>query len=261
MAFVKHLKEALRPAVDLIYPPRCPICGAAIAEQNGLCSDCWSDLVIPGKPACKTCQRPFGAGVIVQDGAQCAPCMAKPPRHDGIAAGTLYNDASRRLILSFKHGKRIALADMLSKLMVARLPELEGEWLFIPVPLHRTRLWTRGFNQSALLARNISKMTEQPLLVDGLIRTKRTKALGGLGKRARERMLQGSMVVSRSRKAAISGANIVLVDDVFTSGATSDACVRALKQGGANKVLICCFARVLDEALSIRQLESETPEV
>ncbi|WP_328598413.1 ComF family protein [Pontixanthobacter gangjinensis] len=187
--------------------------------------------------------------------------MAHPPRHDGIASATVYNDTSRKLILSFKHGKRIALANMLSKLMAARLPELEGEWLFIPVPLHRTRLWSRGFNQSALLARQIAKIAKCPLLVDGLIRTKRTKALGGLGKKARERMLQGSMVISRSRKSSIIGANIVLVDDVFTSGATSDACVKALRQGGANKVLICCFARVLDEELSVRRPERETPEV
>lgn len=106
---------------------------------------CWAELVIPGEPACGSCQRPFGSTAVL-DGAVCAPCLADPPRHDGIAAATLYNDASRKLVLAFKHGRRIALAPMLAKMAAARLPELEGNWLVVPVPLHRWRLWRRGFN-------------------------------------------------------------------------------------------------------------------
>src|SRR5690606_32568346 len=83
--------EAFAPLVDLVYPPRCPLCGEAIAAQDGLCGGCWAELVIPGEPACVTCQRPFGADAV-EPGAICAPCLANPPRHDGIAAGTLYNE-------------------------------------------------------------------------------------------------------------------------------------------------------------------------
>ena len=240
--------EAFAPLVDLVYPPRCPSCGEAIAAQDGLCGACWAELVIPSEPACVTCQRPFAADAV-EPGAICAPCLANPPRHDGIAAGTLYNEASRKLILAFKHGRRIALAPMLARLAAARLPELGGEWLVVPVPLHRWRLWRRGFNQSALLAREIAGLRGQSLLVDALLRRKRTLTLGGLGRTARARALSGAIAVNPRRRHELAGKPIVLVDDVMTSGATSDACVRALKRAGASKVVVACFARVLEEAL------------
>jgi len=241
------LLEPVAPLIDLIYPPRCPLCGEGLAAQGGLCAACWQDLAIPGEPACALCQRPFGDGM--PEGTVCAPCLAEPPRHDGIAAGTLYNDASRKLVLAFKHGRRIALAPLLARLVAARLPELEGEWLAVPVPLHRLRLWRRGFNQSALLAREIAPLSGARLLVDGLVRRKPTPVLGGLGRKARARALSGAIAVHPRRAARLRGARVLLVDDVMTSGATSDACVAALKRAGAERVVVACFARVLVEAL------------
>jgi ComF family protein len=193
------------------------------------------------------CQRPFSDSVT--DGAICAPCLAEAPQHNGIAAATLYNDASRRLVLAFKHGQRVALAPMLSRLMVPKLSEIDGEWLIIPVPLHRWRLWRRGFNQAALLAGEIAKARGASLLVDGLVRRKPTPMLGGLGRKARARALSGAISINPKRSDALRGSKVVLVDDVLTSGATSHACVSALKRAGAAKVVIACFARVLDEAL------------
>ena len=241
------LRQALAPVIDLVYPPRCPLCGAGLATQEGLCGACWAELAIPGEPACATCQRPFGRGI--PDGSICAPCLANPPRHDGIAAGTLYNEASRKLVLAFKHGRRIALARLLAGLVAARLPPLEGEWLAVPVPLHRRRLWQRGFNQSALLAIELSKRSGAGVLVDGLVRRRPTPTLGGLGRKARARALAGAIAVNPRRAPELKGAQVLLVDDVMTSGATSDACVSALKRAGAQRVVVACFARVLDEAL------------
>jgi len=152
--------RALAPLVDLIFSPRCPLCGGALARHGGLCVECWSGLVHPGEPCCSLCQRPLpdriaqqgvDAALAMADAAQgqwvCAPCMAEPPHHEGIAAATLYNAASRHLVLGFKHGRRIAFADLMVRLMVPRLPLLDGTWLVVPVPLHRWRLWRRGFNQ------------------------------------------------------------------------------------------------------------------
>lgn len=237
----------LAPVVDLVFPPRCPLCGEGLAAQAGLCAACWGELVIPGEPSCAACQRPFGEGVPA--GTLCAPCLADPPRHDGIAAGTLYTDASRRLVLAFKHGGRIALAPMLARLMAARLGAVDESWLVVPVPLHRWRLWRRGFNQAALLGREVARERGARLLVDGLVRRKATPMLGGLGRKARARALSGAIGASPRHAAALKGSKVVLVDDVLTSGATTDACVSVLKRAGADKVVVCCFARVLDEAL------------
>jgi len=239
------LAEALSPLVDLVYPPRCPLCGAGLAAQSGLCSACWAGLVMPGEPSCRLCQRPFLGQA--PEGWTCAPCLAEPPRHDGIAAATLYNDPARQLVLSFKHGGRIALAPLLARLIDASLGPSETPRLFVPVPLHRWRLWRRGFNQAALLARELAKLQGGEALVDALFRRKPTPSLGGLGRKARARALSGAIVVNPRRKARLAGAEVVLVDDVLTSGSTSDACVGALKRGGARSVKIACFARVLRE--------------
>ncbi len=118
----------------------------------------------------------------------------------------------------------------------------------VPVPLHRFRLWQRGFNQAALLGRELARQTNAELMVDGLLRRKSTPILGGLGRRARARALSGAIAVNPQRSGRIRGARVVLVDDVLTSGATSDACVSALKRAGAEKVVVACFARVLDQA-------------
>lgn len=203
---------------------------------------------MPAHPACPSCARPFTQAVAA--GTVCAPCLADPPRHDGIVAATLYNETSRQLVLQLKHGNRIALAPMLAQVMRARMPFLDAEWIVVPVPLHRWRLWRRGYNQAAELARHIARTSTAALLVDGLRRKKATPSLGGLGKAARKRALSGAIVASASRASAIRGRSVVLVDDVLTSGATSQACVSALKKAGAKRVVIACFARVLDEVLS-----------
>lgn len=195
-----------------------------------------------------TCQRPLPDSVVTAGAAQCAPCLAAPPCHDGIGAGTIYNDTSRALVLSLKYGKRIALAPMMARLINARLQQFSGSKLFVPVPLHRWRLWHRGFNQAALLAQQLAHMRGDALIPDALIRKKRTPPLEGLGRKARLQVMNGAIAVNKRCYPDVAGADIVLVDDVLTSGATSFACVRTLKKAGARTVIIACFARVSDTA-------------
>lgn len=261
-----QITEGFAPLVDLVYPPRCPICGDAIGRHGGLCLDCWGALHIPSEPSCASCGRPFGNQALGVE-THCAPCLQAPPKHSGISSGTIYNDASRKLILALKHGGKLGLAPMLARLIAAKLPKQLADTeppLLIPVPLHRWRLWSRGFNQAAILARELSKLGKGQLLVDGLVRRKQTPSLGGLGRKQRAKALRGAIVINPRRAADIRGRDIVLVDDVLTSGATTEACVGVLGRGGARSVRIACFARVLDEIerrdRTVPKPESETPE-
>lgn len=242
-----HLAEGLRPLADLVYPPRCPLCGEAVAVQGGLCATCWGELAFPGEPGCPSCQQSVSAA---RADAPCRLCREHPPLHAGVFAATLYNEASRKLVLQLKHGRRIALAGLMGRLMATRLPPPPADSpppLLVPVPLHRWRLWQRGFNQAVLLAREIARQGKGEVVVDALARRRRTPSLGGLGRGERERALAGAIAVSPQRAAQIRGRAVILVDDVLTSGATSRACVAALLAAGAESVRIACFARVADE--------------
>lgn len=198
---------------------------------------------------------------------QCAPCLADPPRHTGIAAATLYTEPSRKLVLAFKHGGKIGLAPLMARMMAARLPihaDAAGP-LLVPVPLHRWRLWQRGYNQAALLARGLASLGKGRLQVDMLVRRRATPPLGGLGRKARRKAVKGAITVNPKRQAQLRGRDVILVDDVLTSGATTNACVAALLKAGATSVRIACFARVLDEAVPAAQQQATpkniTPEV
>lgn len=259
--------QTARALIDWVLPPRCPSCGVTVAADHQFCSGCWQQLAFIGDPQCTQCGRPFGE-MRDGDGLICAPCMADPPRHDGLVCATIYNAASRDLVLQFKHGGRIGHARLLARLMlpgIRRRLEAAGPglspvpWLVVPVPLHRWRLWRRGYNQAALLARELARALEAGLAVDALERTRATPMLKGRGRRERARIVSAAIRANPARHAAIRGAHILLVDDVHTSGATTGACTRALKRAGAARVVIACWARVLREGEEAAS--SEFPDI
>ena len=250
------LSRALTPLVDFVYPPRCPLCGDGIAEGPGLCAACWDTLDLPGEPACIRCQLPLPAA---SEGSVCGTCIAHPPGHDGVAAAALYTETARQLVLRFKHGGRIGLAKLMGRLIAARLADAPRDAVLVPVPLHRVRLWMRGYNQAALLAHAISGHTGHAVMVGGLQRVRFTPKLGGLGRAQRAKTMRGAIAVKRGCAPVLAGRDVILVDDVLTSGATSEECVRVLRNAGAKSVRIACFARVPDPAAQHTGPQNETP--
>lgn len=167
-----------------------------------------------------------------------------------VYAASYYNETSRKLVLAYKHGGRIALSRLLARLIAARLPEPAAGHappLLVPVPLHRWRLWSRGFNQAVLLAGELERIGKGDAAVRALVRNKRTPNLGNLGREARERVLTGAIRLRPGAESLIQGRDVVLVDDVLTSGATSRACLAAIAAAGPMSLAVACFARVEED--------------
>ncbi|WP_139809980.1 ComF family protein [Sphingomonas azotifigens] len=229
--------------VDLALPPRCPGCGAIVEADHRFCAGCWDSLQFLGAPWCAACNLPFDFDR--GPGARCAACLADPPPHDGVRAAVAYGDVARRLALKLKYGGRLAAAETMARAMARLVPE--GADLLVPVPLHRWRLWSRGFNQAVLIAHGVARRSGLPVERDLLRRVRATPKLQGLGRRARAKAVAGAFALGPGARAKLQGRTVLLVDDVHTSGATGDACARLLKRGGAARVILLCWARVLAE--------------
>lgn len=230
------------PLLSLALPPRCPGCGAVTDQPHRFCSDCWSSFQFLTPPWCAACHTPFAFDRGVD--ARCGDCLAAPPRHAGLDAAVAYGPVARTVALRLKYAGRAAFAETAARLMLRHLPA-DAE-LIVPVPLHRWRLWSRGYNQAGLIAIALSRLSGVAADNGVLVRRHATPVLRGLGRAGRRRAVSGAFAIADG--ATLRGRRIALVDDVHTSGATSDACVRALLGAGAARVHVLCWARVLDPA-------------
>lgn len=227
-----------RSVLDFALPPRCGGCGTIVDGIDSFCADCWGKLEFL-QGGCRRCGLPLKG----TDADTCGACLAQPPRLDRIRAAVAYGDISRSIALRLKYGRKTALARTMARYMRPLVGDLPGNCVLVPVPLHRRRLWSRGFNQSVIVARELSRRTGIPVAADALRRTRSTPPLKGMGMRQRRRTVAGAF---RAREpAGVRGRTVILIDDVMTTGSTANACARVLKRAGAERVDLISWARVI----------------
>lgn len=235
-------KTAIRILADFALPPRCSVCGVSVAENHEFCLDCWRDIEFLAGPGCIQCGEPFAFENALE--TRCARCIADPPHFDGMQSVVRYDELSAKLAIRLKYGGRLGIADLISGQMARLIAEQEKPDLIIPVPLHRSRLWTRGFNQSVLIARGLGRKTEREVATSILIRKRATPPLKKMNTDQRWKTVKNAFELTKKGRSLLPGKNILLVDDVYTSGSTANACARILKAAGTRKVTLLCWARV-----------------
>ena len=245
---VRYAGHAGHAALDLVYPPRCPVTDEAVTAHGTFAAAAWARASLLAPPWCAGCGLPFAPTDAVA--ALCVPCasparfrsaLTGPGRLDGFRAALRYDDASAPMILSLKYGDRHDLVPGLARLLARAADEvLAAGAVIVPVPLHRARLRTRRYNQAALLAQALGGQTGHAVAPLALRRTKRTPPQKGLSPAGRRRNVAGAFA---ARGPAPD--RVLLVDDVATSGATLLGCAGAMRRAGAQEVAAVALARVI----------------
>lgn len=246
-----HLRHAISHGVDVLFPPQgLDRAGSEAMDftphepvlQSGFGSDRWARIRFLDGEGCDMCARPLDG---LYFGGHCHDCLDRPFPFRRTRSACLYDEASRDIVLKFKHGDRTDLAPLLSRWIERAGADLlaEGD-VIMPVPLHPSRLRARRYNQAAELARPLAKRLNKPYLPDALIRTQRTSPQGRDAD-ARWANVKNAFVVSQAGVRQIDGRAIVLIDDVFTTGATLRACTRVLLKAGARSVDCLTVARAV----------------
>ena len=239
-------KRFLQTMLDLLLPPRCLGTGEIVDTQGMVTPALWSRLTFIDAPYCQTCGLPFA--FATPDGSLCASCIEDEPVFDTARTAVIYDDTSRQMILDFKYGDRLHAVDtFMSWMLRAGAGMLAETDIILPVPLHRKRLWQRRFNQSDLLAQKLARRSDKIYLPKGLTRQRHTIPQKGLSRKERHLKVKNAFTVPDKQKSVLQDKNVLIVDDVFTSGATLNECARILKKSGAAKVFVLTVARVTRE--------------
>ncbi len=236
-------------AADFLLPPVCLGCHKPLGGHDALCARCWRSIEFIRAPLCDRLGIPLPyatGGTIVS-----AAALADPPHYDRARAAAHFTGVVRDLVHKFKYADQHDSRRLLGRwLSTAGHELLDDADLLAPVPLHRIRLFTRRFNQAAILAHEVSRLRNLACDPDVLVRVKRTPQQVGLTRDQRQRNMSAAFKVPTSALERIQGRNVVLIDDVITTGATIDACAAALKAAGARRVDVLAVAIVTGDRVS-----------
>ncbi|MGH1403466.1 MAG: ComF family protein [Alphaproteobacteria bacterium] len=231
--------------VDTVLPPRCPVTGDIVEAQGTISAKAWTGIEFVSSPYCMRCGVPLYTG---HQEEECLKCLDYPPEFDSARTALRYNDVSRDLILGFKHGdKTHIVSSFVPWLTRAGGVLFERADYLIPVPLHPWRLLSRRYNQAAIMSAALSKACGVEDLPSALRRTRSTASQGHLGMQARAKNVRKAFDVAPAYIKRLSGKSVILIDDVYTSGATVNECARVLKENGVSHVYVLTLARVIKE--------------
>lgn len=232
----------MQAAFNLLFPHQCVSC-STLLEDAGLCPSCWGDVAFLDHRVCDGCGVPL-MGDDVRPGDLCDACIARPRPWDQARSAVLYEGQARRIVMRFKHGDRPDIATPLAKWMAqAAQPMVTPDMVVAPVPLHWMRMMSRGFNQAALLSKPLAQSLGLTHLPDLLQRSRATRQLKQAKREERFTEVAGSIGLHPKRANQIKGREVLLVDDVMTSGATLETCTQVCLAAGAQRVCVITLAR------------------
>ncbi|MDA9208091.1 ComF family protein [Octadecabacter sp.] len=239
----------LQSMIRSIYPPQCVLCDARTMDDFALCGPCWAETPFIDGGCCNRCGAPLAGTGPDEADVLCDDCIAIARPWTKGRATFVYSGKARRFVLSLKHGDRTDLARAAGPWMArAGKDILKPTSLLVPIPLHRFRLLRRKYNQAAVLAEWVSKAAQVDVLADGLIRPTRTAPLEKYTRDERFETMQGAIIANPNRVGMLKARQVVLVDDVMTSGATFSAATEACYAAGADDVCVLALARVVKDA-------------
>ena len=230
---------------DVLLPPVCIACRTRIWSHGLLCGACFAKIDFIAPPICARLEvpLPYDAG----EPSLSAAAIAKPPVYDRARAAARYSATMRELVQSFKYRDRHEGLPLFARWLVKAGAELLTDAdLIVPVPLYSSRLWWRRFNQSAMLAHAVARLSDVGVDCFVLKRVRRTASQVGLTADQRRRNVAGTFKVNPARAARVKGKRIVVIDDVITTGATAEACARALQRAGEARVDVLALARAVE---------------
>ncbi len=239
-----YVKEHIVSFLSLIFPTKCPVCSSIIRAGNHLCFKCWGDIDFITDPSCQKCSYPFEFDIGMD--SLCGSCIENEHYFDSAISVMRYGDASKRIVHKLKYSDKAHIAKNVARLMYARIKkDLNDIDIIVPVPMHRKKIRRRLYNQSALIASHLSGISNIPSIANCLIKIRHHAPQTGLRSALRKNNVKNSFSVNKNYTSHIHNKNILLVDDVYTTGATVDECSKVLKQSYSNKVSVITLARVV----------------
>ena len=239
------MPDMLDMILHWVFPIDCTVCGQPAMDRrlSFFCRGCWETIRPIDGPVCPRCGRPFDSplALISSPGHFCGPCRQKPPAFDRALSPYRYAGVLEKAIRLFKYRRRDALATPLADLMLVWADRLPSVSLVIPVPLHPGRLQHREFNQALLLADRIADRLGLPLSFEQLVRVRATRPQTELDRKERARNVRRAFAVRQP--AGLEGQQVLLVDDVLTTGATVNECAKVLRRAGVESVTVLTLAR------------------